>query len=45
MDVSSFIWKVNNYYFRYKRFVRDFVIYGLFNFNYNLVVVSSSTTS
>ena len=45
MDVRCFFWRVYNHFFRYKRFVKDFVIYKLSNFNHNLVVVSSFSTS
>ena len=45
MGIPSFIWRVLNCFFKYKQFVRDFVMYKLSNLNHNLVVVSSSTTS
>ena len=45
MDVPSFLWRVYNCFFKYKWFIRDFVMYRLSNLNHNLAVVSSFTTS
>ena len=45
MDIPSFLWRVYNHFFKYKWFVRDFVMYKLSNFNHNLAIVSSSTIS
>ena len=45
MDVPSFIWRVYNRFFKYKWFVRDFLMYKLSNLNHNLAIVSFFATS
>ena len=39
---TSFLLRVNNRFFKYKWFVRDFVIYKLSNLNHNLTTTSWS---
>ena len=45
IHVPSFIWRVNNHFFKYKWSIRNFVRYKLASSNYNLATTSSSATS